>query len=279
MVRTFLANWLHNRPSDSIVPNWAPVIPTDTIEFLHNDNHGSLIWECQCLLQESIASMDIVGKDMPSSANIILLFILAQMQSHSSTGKSTDTRCPDSLSETADEYASDHLNTGTCYIYSSPFAPQNVKVSVLCVRATGGNKIIMKLVAGNPVEKFVWADWIDVAMGYMKGKDAGYNADCKTIWRIRTPSKCDLSRPLLEIPKGHPELPELPGNIRLWTGWPLFDIKVVQIGMNQWMEAAGFMNEFGDIVRPPIEGFESRIVEEFERAESGLLKILEWNRS
>lgn len=117
----------------------------------------------------------------------------------------------------------------------------------------------MKLVAENTVETFLWADWIDAAMGSLKGVDGVYDAKEEINWRARTPSKCDLSRPLLTIQKDHPELPELPGDIRVWTGWPLFDIKVVQIEINQWMQAAGFMHGFGEVVRPEVEWWSAEV--------------------
>ena len=79
------------------------------------------------------------------------------------------------------------------------------------------------------------------------------------------------------IPKEHPELSDLPGDIRVWTGWPIFDMKVVQFEMNQWMEAAGLMRGFGEAIRPEVENWQ--IENEIERAQEGLSKIMEWNRS
>lgn len=74
------------------------------------------------------------------------------------------------------------------------------------------------------------------------------------------------------------EIPLLPGDIRVWAGWPLFDIKVVQFEMNQWMQAAGLIDGPSDIIRPHIDSFYSTLHEEVEHAEAGLLKIMDWNR-
>lgn len=61
-------------------------------------------------------------------------------------------------------------------------------------------------------------------------------------------------------------------------GWPLFNVNVVQFEMNQWMYAAGFLHGFCDVVQPRVKDWDKRIKVEIERAEKGLLKILEWNR-
>lgn len=39
------------------------------------------------------------------------------------------------------------------------------------------------------------------------------------------------------------------------------------------------MRGFGEVVRPAVENWEYSLDYEFERAEEGLLKIMEWNRS
>lgn len=62
-------------------------------------------------------------------------------------------------------------------------------------------------------------------------------------------------------------------------GWPFFDIKLVHFEMNQWMEAAGLMRGFGDPIRTEGEDWNNCVEEEVERAEEGLLKIMEWNRT
>lgn len=61
-------------------------------------------------------------------------------------------------------------------------------------------------------------------------------------------------------------------------GWPFFDIKLVQFETNHWMQAAGLIHGFGDVVRPTTENWEEGFKEEVSRADQGLLKIMEWNR-
>lgn len=112
-------------------------------------------------------------------------------------------------------------------------------MSVRKIMGNDGAKIIIELVAGRSIETLMWADWINVAMGVLKGADSHHTAEHGTEWRQRTSRKCDLSKQLLVIPKDYTELPELRGDIRVWVGWPLFDIKVAQFEVNQWMQAAG----------------------------------------
>lgn len=61
------------------------------------------------------------------------------------------------------------------------------------IRNNGETKLIMKLVAGNGVEKFKWADWVDVAMEYMREADSVITDKNELNWRKGNPSKCDLT--------------------------------------------------------------------------------------
>jgi len=170
MVRTFLANWILTRSSNIPAPNWTPLIATDSIEFSNTRTNGDFFWECQCLMQESTAKMEKSCEDMAASPNIIMLFILgfpgtgevksSSPESNSFSLKSTDT-------------SSNHQSNGSSntVIFGSPFAPQDINVSVEELSFNGESKMVMKLVSGNLVDKFMWADWIDAAMGYLKGAD------------------------------------------------------------------------------------------------------------
>jgi len=33
------------------------------------------------------------------------------------------------------------------------------------------------------------------------------------------------------------------GEMQVWTGWPFFDIKIVQFEIDEWMRARGYLNE------------------------------------
>lgn len=291
MVRTFLADWLHARPSDAPAPNWMPSLPTEPIELPFSPNHQSLIWECQCLLQESIANMDRSGRDMLSSPHLIMLFILAfpeVKRENLLSNYSADQM----ISTTSSGYASDDDNSSddrTPYPYNydfvTPFAPQNIRVNVKLLDCRGETNIRFQLVAEESEKNFSWAYWIDSAMGFIRGvDDLIADENPRTIpehilnWRKRTPAKFDPDRSFVIVHQNDPELSDLPGDIPIWTAWPMFDIKVVQFEMNKWMQKTGLMHGFGDAVRPEIEYWELEVYKEVDRAEAGLLKIMKWNR-
>jgi len=306
MVRTFLADWLHSRIDDANPPEWTPALPLQSIEFSTCRYQGTLRWECQCILQETIASMIRTEENMPASQYIIMLFILAfpgircspvpdgmadgviieipsaLPQSASTSSIFQSFEVPVELSDVADRISVDQVS-GTEFSFSTPFAPQDIKVVVRLIGGFDKITIAMRIVGGDGVQKFHWADWIDAAMGFMKGVDDLVSDENRfkvpehvLNWRKRTPSKVDLSRPLLLIPKDHPKLPKLPGDIRIWTGWAPFDIKLVQFEVNQWLQAAGLLQENFEVSQQEVKDCRGELRRESIHAEEGLLKILLW---
>jgi len=62
------------------------------------------------------------------------------------------------------------------------------------------NKFVIRLEAGESVEQFKWAEWIDAAMGCIQGMDEVFLVEKGLsvpehigAWRKRTPSQCDLT--------------------------------------------------------------------------------------
>ena len=170
-------------------------------------------------------------------------------------------------------------------IFGTILAPYDIRVRIENPydETNDETTLIMQLVHPSSVQQFIWEDWINCAMGFIKGLDLAVAErpnlypKCSLQWRTRTPVKVDLSRPIVTISKPHPELPHLPGVIRIWTGWPLFDIKVAQFEINNWMRAAGFLIGFNDVARPVMGCCKLYFRREVEKAEEGLLKILSWN--
>lgn len=313
MVRTFLADWPCSRPDGAQPPDWTPVLPLQPIEFSTYPYQGTLRWECQCLLQESIANMNKTEENFAASQHLIMLFILAfpgirvscvseepstnvrlempQAHSYSLLPESTSVsslfqsfHVPVELSDTADDISMDQFS-GSEYAFSTPFAPQDIEVTVERIGGADKIKNIMKLVAADGVEKFCWADWLDVAMGFIKGVD-DMVCDVNRFkvpehilnWRKRTPSKVDLNKPLLKVSSSHPELRQLARDILIWTGWAPFDIKVVQFEIDEWLQAAGLLYENCDVIRPEVRDLCGELRREMNQAEEGILKILGWKR-
>lgn len=203
MVRSFLADWIHTRPSDASDPDWTPLLPSDSLEFPSDRNHDDLSWGCQCILQESIANIEGVGKEMPSSTHLIMLFILAfpstgiedsVSQYYSRARKSSNNTSISRSRATCNgtHKDDDRISKGseTLKFFGSPYSPQDIKESVLASGEIGEEIISMKLLAGNSEESFMWADWIDAAMGYMEGANNVHKPE--DMFRGK-PSKCDLA--------------------------------------------------------------------------------------
>jgi len=103
--------------------------------------------------------------------------------------------------------------------------------------------VSIELIAAASVTEFRWEDWINSAMGFIKGADdylTSKERDAGTVpWRKRTPRKVNLKMPLVKVSPTHEDLPDLRGDIQVWGGWPFFDIKIAQFEINEWMRASG----------------------------------------
>lgn len=305
MVRTSLAGWLYSPPDGAHPPDWAPILPPESIEFSAFVYQGLLRWECQCLLEESFATMMEAEENFHASPHLIMLFILAypgircsvvpndqvadirlemvpsqsySFMPHSSASSLFQSfQVPVEFSDVGDRISVDQVS-GNKFSFSRPFAPQHIEVVVELIGDIDKYRIFMKLVAADGVREFYWADWIDAAMGFMKEVDdiVGDRNRPKVPehvlnWRKRTPSKCDYYR-------SHPEIPHLPGDIRIWAGWPPYGIKVVQFQMNQWLQAVGLLHGNCEVILPEVSDLRGDLRREIINAEKGLSKILEWNR-
>jgi len=117
-------------------------------------------------------------------------------------------------------------------------------------------------------------------MGFMKSQDDALGRtelQCGTFpWRKRTPRKVNLSNPLVSVRTTCESVPNtMRGDIRIWTGWPFFDIKIVHFEMNEWLRASGCLNGYSEMVLSDDYNFE----EEVQNAEEGLKEISEWDDS
>jgi len=140
MVRTFLAGWILTRPRDAPDPNWTPLLPIETLEFSYNPNHDSFIWECQCLLQETIANKERIDQDMAAYPHTLMLFILEfpgtgnenylTESNHSIVQSSNSAVIPDSQEISNDPDGEDDDGESVMFSFMSPFAPQDIKVVV-----------------------------------------------------------------------------------------------------------------------------------------------------
>ncbi len=85
---------------------------------------------------------------------------------------------------------------------------------------------------------FVWHDWVDAAMGSLRGLE--YDDDV-VLNRKRRIIRADLREPVVEM---SPLLEVCDGNLirtgtsRIWLGWPAFDIRICKFEMDQLLAAS-----------------------------------------
>lgn len=308
MVRSFLADWMVSSTSRSEKPNWTPQLTKKTSEFsttrnielsddadVKREQLNQWRWEFQSILHERVAAMDRSDTNLPASLDFILLFILGfpgtfVEQNRGSAPSATQSRVepveqnrgsargPSQSNEDHEIVPiPDEGEVDLVFLFQPRIAPQTIKVQV-SVCGNEKKKVVMELICTKSVAKFIWEDWINCAMGYIQERDEYMEEHPKWFpknFRKRTPAKANLSKGMVTFSHPHSELPELRGDIQVWTGWPFFDIKLVQFEFNQWMQNAGYLSGFCDIVPRTTEREDRNFSTELIRAEEGLLKIKE----
>lgn len=89
----------------------------------------------------------------------------------------------------------------------------------------------MQMLRDNRTTKFKWENWINAAMGLMKGRGEHMkeSTECEDFEGPLTSIRpANLTRELLIVPLSHEKLPNLAREVKVWTGWPIFDIRVCQ---------------------------------------------------
>jgi len=160
-------------------------------------------------------------------------------------------------------------------MFSTGLAPQNIKVLIRILEVKGEKEksVELELISAADVTKFHWQDWINSAMGFIEAADKAYSKEeMKTgtkQWRKRTPRKANLNSPLVTVSANREPL-ELLRDVQVWTGWPFFDIKIVQFEMYNCLRALAPLYKSSG--QPDVH-YSGKIVEQAEKA---LEKISEW---
>ena len=93
------------------------------------------------------------------------------------------------------------------------------------------SRLILKLKNEIRSSQFMWQDWVDTALGIMKGLGLGKMNDDRRIKRA------DLREPLVKMSplpdKNSRELGERTGIVYVWMSWPSFDMRVSKFEMDQ----------------------------------------------
>ena len=236
------------------------------------------------MLQARVATMLREKVNILSSAELMMLFMLGcpgKWETINVFNSETDASERSMSNSRSEDFQELHQH----YNFRTVMAPHEISLRIhrICGAEGEETKLILQLFHPSFIEGFVWQDWINSVMGFIKGmKIQAENLDQvqKQVveWRTRMPVKIKLSKDMLSVTALHSAVPDLPGTLRIWTGWPIFDIKIAQFAMNNWMRAAGFLCGLSDVVRPMIENWDVQFKKEVERAEEGILEILRNHR-
>ena len=294
-VRTFMADWILKQVAVH-QSMFLPPLSSDTFYFIAsdcvcdtNDFHKRLwpddevqpsvsrvLWECASALQKNIATTNYDKRNLPASPLLIMLFLCGYPSLKYGTDSFELEEEHPILSQLGDA-----TRTGQLELIPFP-APQNIRLELTVDQSSG--KATLRLKFGPEVEKFKWQDWINAALGLMKGYNEKVKSRLEDEDNFQGPLElikpANLLRPMMQLTTPHTELPGLRGELQVWTGWPIFDVRICQFEKDQ------LINAYGPLVDENFEGseWEKEVVEyrEYERrrceVEETLATIARWNR-
>ena len=285
-VRTFLAEWI---TANTLEPNWEPDIPLDCVEFntgkIEDDDdqltwicqrevqkevarlvpHNDLIWKCQRELQKMIAKMSRNGENFAGNPALIMLLILGFPLLCMDRVRSSDVGSKDNQCQVPE--ASGSLWYVHVYRAWSHLAPQDISLIIRfnILRGT----VSLRLHNDSCNAQFVWQDWLDAAMGCLKGFEDGKNSELGYGRKIIRPN---LREQMVELCQlyvngyGIGAVMDQMSTARVWLGWPAFDVRICKFEMDQWLDACNVNIREGWIPYGVIESFE-RVMETMMSAE------------
>ncbi len=256
-VRTFLAEWTTASSRSAWQPNWEPEIPSACIVFNTRDiteDSSALIWICQRELQRMVAQMSREEEKFAGSAALIMLFILGfphlkvQHLQPDEVGiqNSQDEPQQIRISLSSSTHRSVNLSVevwraGTC------LSPQDIS---LIIRVDSDkSEMSLRLQNDSGDARFIWQDWVDAAMGSLKGFEEGGNGEKGYGRKI---VRADLRKPIVELCPLH-----VTGNgdvtrvvrmraVRIWMGWLAFDVGICKFEVDQLLNAYGVYMRDGE---------------------------------
>ena len=247
VVRSFLAEWALANFSKGEDISWSPLIPNQNFVFTASDylcDHcsyvevsaflkGRIIWECQYALQACIEQHKFNDDNLPGRVELIMLFLSAypQIQVYRTIVEIDG-------SDPVVQFEIVPINV-----------PQALYIEVLVDTVSGNASIELK--SEKRSIQFMWEKWINAAMGLMKGHGELWESfwdDEEDVYQgpIALINPADLSRPMLKLEPPETEDHEeedIPGELWVWTAWPIFDSRVCQFEVDQWMASCGALRE------------------------------------
>ncbi len=243
-VRTFLAEWISARPRR---PNWKPAIPTALVEFKTRQTPAYsdyLTWICQRELKRKVAGLSSDEENLPGNAALIMLFILGfpllqvyQVEDGEvGAQEGQDEVHQGSASSGSNRHFRIDMNVEV-WRATTPLAPQDI--SVVIRRDSEEGTISMSLQNDSGATRFIWQDWVDAAMGCLKGFEEAGNGEQGYGRKIM---RAELRKPMVEVCAALPENEETGDGVvarrsraRVWKGWPAFDVRICKFEVDQWL--------------------------------------------
>ena len=256
-VRTFLAQWIVASGQE---PVWEPAVPRDCFEFglvetsivfeTQSEYHGfemkrRLIWVCIRELQRRIAQTWSKDGNLPGNVEIVMLFLLGFPALEIEKVQDPVISVQESQGK---------VREGSGLASSNRDRSVNVNVQLWCVRTAlmpqdislmiqvdcTMHTVSLRLQTSGGDERFVWQDWIDAAMGFMKGAEERGGGD----WGCgRQIVRVDLRKPMVEMcplrleEDGIEAVVKKTTTARVWLGWPVFDVGICKFEIEQWLTA------------------------------------------
>lgn len=275
-VRTLLAQWVLLQKNLNLAC-WRPHVPTQPISFVpshfllqfhimkdRSSTSNLVLSECQNVLHKRLALLDLHDGHFPASPEIIALLLLSY---------------PALIIEVLkDEHDRLDRQSGIVEYKITPvIAPQQLTLSLLITPQTSNASL--RIVSGKQGMRFEWENWINAAMGLLKGHNQSVkNMKSENINKFVGPleliKKVDLSRPILTFNRSNDDdvLSKLPGQLCVWSAWPIFDLRFCQFELDLWMEACGSLPNDQHFAGVEYGKRKNTAMETLEQ-------ILEWNRA
>ncbi len=117
-------------------------------------------------------------------------------------------------------------------------APQDISLMLRVDLLEKGVSLTLRNDSGDA--RFIWQDWVDAAMGYMKGFEVHDDGDFGYGRQI---ARADLRKPMVELcPLRVSDdviepIVKRTDSARMWTGWPPFDVQICKFELEQWFNA------------------------------------------
>ncbi len=184
-------------------------------------------------------------ENFPGNAALIMLFLLGfpllriEALHHSEVGSNVNQE------ERQETSTASYLNRDTSVdVYTeilrvwTVLAPQDISL-ILQVDFTN-RTVSLRLRNDSDITQFRWQDWVDAAMGCLKGIEEKRDGD---LGYDRQIVRADLSRPMVELSplrvneEGMEPEVEKTGTARMWMGWLPFDSRIFKFELDQWFAA------------------------------------------